>query len=75
MQQPQRPRAPRDPSPPDVRDELVRWARDPTNHKAATHTLLDAGRATPNWIATTPRDDNDKPNSAVVVKTVTIEEK
>jgi aspartate 4-decarboxylase len=39
-----------------LKDELIRYAKDPTQRKAATHKFLNAGRGNPNWIATTPRD-------------------
>jgi aspartate 4-decarboxylase len=40
----------------ELKDKLIRWARDFTHHKAATHQFLDAGRGNPNWVATTPRE-------------------
>ena len=43
-------------SPFELKDELIRWARDYSQQKAATHQFLDAGRGNPNWIATTPRE-------------------
>ena len=43
-------------SPFELKDELIDWARDFTQHKAATHKFLNAGRGNPNWIATTPRE-------------------
>src|SRR5207342_1967547 len=43
-------------SPFELKDELIRYARDSTRTKAATHKLLNAGRGNPNWIATTPRE-------------------
>jgi aspartate 4-decarboxylase len=43
-------------SPFQLKDELIRYARDQTHSKAATHKFLNAGRGNPNWIATTPRD-------------------
>jgi aspartate 4-decarboxylase len=43
-------------SPFELKDNLIRWARDFSHHKAATHQLLDAGRGNPNWVATTPRE-------------------
>jgi aspartate 4-decarboxylase len=43
-------------SPFELKNELIKWARDLTNHKAATHQFLDAGRGNPNWVATTPRE-------------------
>ena len=39
-----------------LKDELMRSARDFTRQKAATHQFLDAGRGNPNWVATTPRE-------------------
>jgi aspartate 4-decarboxylase len=43
-------------SPFELKDELIRWARDYSQQKSATHQFLDAGRGNPNWIATTPRE-------------------
>lgn len=43
-------------SPFQLKDELIRWAKDYTQEKAATHKFLDAGRGNPNWVATTPRE-------------------
>jgi aspartate 4-decarboxylase len=43
-------------SPFQLKDELIRYARDRTHSKSATHKFLNAGRGNPNWIATTPRD-------------------
>ena len=43
-------------SPFQLKDELIRSARDFTRQKAATHQFLDAGRGNPNWVATTPRE-------------------
>src|SRR3954465_10060887 len=43
-------------SPFQLKDELIRWARDISQQKAATHKFLDAGRGNPNWVATTPRE-------------------
>ncbi|HKE86805.1 MAG TPA: bifunctional aspartate transaminase/aspartate 4-decarboxylase [Vicinamibacterales bacterium] len=43
-------------SPFQLKDELIRYAKDQTQTKAATHKFLNAGRGNPNWIATTPRD-------------------
>jgi aspartate 4-decarboxylase len=43
-------------SPFQLKDELIRSARDSTRQKAATHQFLDAGRGNPNWVATTPRE-------------------
>ncbi len=43
-------------SPFQLKDELIRNARDQAHSKAATHKFLNAGRGNPNWIATTPRE-------------------
>lgn len=43
-------------SPFELKDELIRWAKDYTHNKAATNKFLNAGRGNPNWIATTPRE-------------------
>jgi aspartate 4-decarboxylase len=43
-------------SPFQLKDELIRSARDFSRSKAATHGFLDAGRGNPNWVATTPRE-------------------
>jgi aspartate 4-decarboxylase len=43
-------------SPFQLKDELIRSARDYSRGKAATHEFLDAGRGNPNWVATTPRE-------------------
>lgn len=43
-------------SPFELKDELIKWARDYTQQKSATHKFLDAGRGNPNWVATTPRE-------------------
>ena len=43
-------------SPFQLKDELIRYAKDQTQSKAATHKFLNAGRGNPNWLATTPRD-------------------
>jgi aspartate 4-decarboxylase len=43
-------------SPFQLKDQLLEWARDFTQNKAATHELLNAGRGNPNWVATTPRE-------------------
>jgi aspartate 4-decarboxylase len=43
-------------SPFQLKDQLIAWARDFTQNKAATHELLNAGRGNPNWIATIPRE-------------------
>src|SRR6476659_5411579 len=43
-------------SPFQLKDELIKWARDFTQQKAATHKFLNAGRGNPNWVATTPRE-------------------
>jgi aspartate 4-decarboxylase len=39
-----------------LKEELIRNARDFSLSKAATHKFLDAGRGNPNWVATTPRE-------------------
>jgi aspartate 4-decarboxylase len=43
-------------SPFQLKDQLIRYAKDQTAGKAATHAFLNAGRGNPNWIATTPRE-------------------
>jgi aspartate 4-decarboxylase len=43
-------------SPFQLKDQLIEWARDFTQNKAATHEMLNAGRGNPNWVATTPRE-------------------
>src|SRR5262245_40067577 len=43
-------------SPFQLKDELIRYAKDQTASKSATHKFLNAGRGNPNWIATTPRE-------------------
>src|SRR5262245_18519836 len=43
-------------SPFQLKDELIRYARDQSRSKAATHKFLNAGRGNPNWIAATPRE-------------------
>jgi aspartate 4-decarboxylase len=43
-------------SPFQLKDELIRYAKDHTRGKAATHAFLNAGRGNPNWVATTPRE-------------------
>ena len=43
-------------SPFELKDELIRYAKDFTQSKAATHKFLNAGRGNPNWVATTPRE-------------------
>jgi aspartate 4-decarboxylase len=43
-------------SPFELKNELIRSARDYSLSKSATHGLLDAGRGNPNWVATTPRE-------------------
>lgn len=43
-------------SPFQLKDELIRAARDATAHGAGAHKFLNAGRGNPNWIATTPRE-------------------
>jgi aspartate 4-decarboxylase len=43
-------------SPFQLKDELIRYAKDQSKSKAATHAFLNAGRGNPNWIAATPRE-------------------
>ena len=43
-------------SPFQLKDELIRHAKDATQAKSATHKMLNAGRGNPNWIATVPRE-------------------
>ncbi|HEY7190871.1 MAG TPA: bifunctional aspartate transaminase/aspartate 4-decarboxylase [Vicinamibacterales bacterium] len=43
-------------SPFQLKDELIRYAKDQSSSKAATHKFLNAGRGNPNWIAATPRE-------------------
>jgi aspartate 4-decarboxylase len=43
-------------SPFQLKDELIRYAKDQSTSKAATHKFLNAGRGNPNWIAATPRE-------------------
>lgn len=43
-------------SPFQLKDELIRYAKDESQRKSATHKLLNAGRGNPNWVATTPRE-------------------
>ncbi len=43
-------------SPFQLKDELIRYARDQSQSKSATHKFLNAGRGNPNWIATIPRE-------------------
>jgi aspartate 4-decarboxylase len=43
-------------SPFQLKDELIRYAQEPSPTKAATHAFLNAGRGNPNWIAATPRE-------------------
>jgi aspartate 4-decarboxylase len=43
-------------SPFQLKDELIRYAKEQAQGKRATHTFLNAGRGNPNWVATTPRD-------------------
>src|SRR5262245_7051224 len=43
-------------SPFQLKDELIRYAKDQTKSKSATHKFLNAGRGNPNWVATTPRE-------------------
>ncbi|MEK6265312.1 MAG: aspartate 4-decarboxylase, partial [Clostridium sp.] len=41
-------------SPFELKDKLISLAEE--SNKNSTHSLLDAGRGNPNWIAATPRD-------------------
>jgi aspartate 4-decarboxylase len=41
-------------SPFEIKDELIRLAKETS--KKTHHTLLNAGRGNPNWVATTPRE-------------------
>jgi aspartate 4-decarboxylase len=43
-------------SPFELKNVLIELAKDSTQRKAATNTLLNAGRGNPNWVATTPRE-------------------
>src|SRR5215471_12515302 len=43
-------------SPFQLKDELIRYAKEETQSKSATHKLLNAGRGNPNWVSTTPRE-------------------
>lgn len=43
-------------SPFELKDELIKLARDRTQGKAASRQFLNAGRGNPNWTATTPRE-------------------
>jgi aspartate 4-decarboxylase len=43
-------------SPFELKNELIQYAKDYTQNKAATHKFLNAGRGNPNWVATTPRE-------------------
>ena len=43
-------------SPFELKDELIRLARDRTQAKSASQQFLNAGRGNPNWTATTPRE-------------------
>ncbi|MCK6371074.1 MAG: bifunctional aspartate transaminase/aspartate 4-decarboxylase, partial [Gammaproteobacteria bacterium] len=43
-------------SPFELKDELIRIARDRTQGKSASTQFLNAGRGNPNWTATTPRE-------------------
>jgi aspartate 4-decarboxylase len=43
-------------SPFQLKDELIRYAKDQSSSKSATHKFLNAGRGNPNWIAATPRE-------------------
>lgn len=42
-------------SPFELKDQLIEYAKDYTQRKAATNKFLNAGRGNPNWVATTPR--------------------
>jgi aspartate 4-decarboxylase len=43
-------------SPFQLKDLLIRYAKNQAAGKAATHKFLNAGRGNPNWVATTPRE-------------------
>lgn len=43
-------------SPFELKDELIRLAKDRTQGKSASLQFLNAGRGNPNWTATTPRE-------------------
>jgi aspartate 4-decarboxylase len=43
-------------SPFELKEELIKYARDFTHGKTATRKFLNAGRGNPNWVATTPRE-------------------
>ncbi len=43
-------------SPFELKDVLIKLARDATPNKSTTSKMLNAGRGNPNWIATTPRE-------------------
>ncbi|HXU81381.1 MAG TPA: bifunctional aspartate transaminase/aspartate 4-decarboxylase [Polyangia bacterium] len=43
-------------SPFELKDQLIRLARDDSHAKARTGQMLNAGRGNPNWVATTPRE-------------------
>jgi aspartate 4-decarboxylase len=43
-------------SPFELKDELIRLARDDSQNKGQTRQMLNAGRGNPNWVATTPRE-------------------
>ncbi len=43
-------------SPFEIKDELIRIAKDRTQGKSASNQFLNAGRGNPNWTATTPRE-------------------
>ena len=43
-------------SPFQLKDELIKYAKDQSGTKAATHKFLNAGRGNPNWIAVPPRE-------------------
>jgi aspartate 4-decarboxylase len=43
-------------SPFELKDVLIRLAKDDRQNKGPTRQLLNAGRGNPNWVATTPRE-------------------
>jgi aspartate 4-decarboxylase len=43
-------------SPFQLKDELIRYAREQSPQKSAAHAFLNAGRGNPNWTAATPRE-------------------
>lgn len=43
-------------SPFQLKDELIRLAKEESEHAPAAHKFLNAGRGNPNWVATTPRE-------------------